>query len=167
MAWFSLVITSDHVYRGEREDKLAPLVERMLEERGHYLAYKTIVPNDPLMIRQAVLEAVSRADVVLVTGGTGLSRKDVSVDVLEKIAERRVPGFGELHRARSRERVGTKAILSRASAYTIGGKLVAVSPGSPDAVEIAVEILADIADHVRDMARGKSRWEASNCGGKQ
>ena len=165
MAWFSLVITSDHVYRGEREDRIAPLVERMLEERGHYLAYTTIVPNDPRMIRSAVLDAVSRADVVLVTGGTGLSKKDVSIDVLERIAERRVQGFGELHRARSLERVGTRAILSRASAYTIGSKLVAVSPGSPDAVEIAVEILADIADHVRDMGKGKSRWEASDCKG--
>ncbi len=165
MAWFALVVTSDRVYRGEKEDKLTPLAREYLEERGHLLVYRRIVPNNPFMIRQAVVDAASRADVVLVTGGTGLSKRDISIDVLESIADRRVPGFGELHRMRSMESVGLRAILSRASAYMIGGTLIAVSPGSPDAVRVSLEILAGIADHVRDLARGKSHWDAKACGG--
>ncbi|MCE4600040.1 MAG: molybdenum cofactor biosynthesis protein MoaB [Desulfurococcales archaeon] len=165
MAWFALVVTSDRVYRGEKEDRLTPLAREYLEEMGHLLAYRRVVPNNPFMIRQAVVDAASRADVVLVTGGTGLSKRDVSIDVLEAIADRRVPGFGELHRMRSVESVGLRATLSRASAYMIGGTLVAVSPGSPDAVRVSLEILAEIAGHVRDMARGKSHWDAKACEG--
>ncbi len=159
MAWFSLVITSDKVYRGERRDEIRPLVESFLASRGHYLAYTRIVPNDPVMIRRAVIDAISRSDVTLVTGGTGLSDRDISIDVISSIAERVVPGFGELHRMKSLETVGYRAMLSRASAYMIGKRLIAVSPGNPDAVRVALEILVEIADHIRDMAQGVSHWD--------
>ncbi len=159
MAWFSLIVTSDRVYRGEREDKITPMVREFLEWKGHYLAYNTIVPNNHAMIRNAVLKGISMSDVTLVTGGTGLSRRDISIDVVESIADRIVPGFGELHRLRSLESVGERSILSRTSAFMIGSKLVAVSPGNPDAVRIALEILVEIADHIREIALGASHWD--------
>lgn len=165
MVWFSLVVTSDRVYRGEREDKLTPLVREYLERKGHVLIHSTIVPNDPGMIRRAVLDAASRGDIVLVTGGTGPSKRDVTVNVLERIAERRLEGFGEAHRLKSMEKVGYKALLSRASAYQIGHSLIIVSPGAPGAVEVALEMAMDVAEHVKAIAQGASRWD-KGCPGK-
>jgi len=153
-----LVVTSDRVYRGEREDRITPLVEERLAREGHLLVYKTVVPNDRGMIRRAVLDAASRAEMVLVTGGTGLSRRDISVDVLEEVAWRRVPGFGERHRLLSYERVGGRALASRAMAYLVGSAIVAVSPGNPDAVGISLDILLDMGEHAVEMVRGASHW---------
>jgi molybdenum cofactor biosynthesis protein B len=159
LAWFALVVTSDRVFKGEKEDKITPLVREYLQSQDHILVYTKIVPNDPVLIRQAILEAASRAHVVLVTGGTGLSKRDITVDVAEKIAARKVPGFGEYHRQLSRESVGLRSLLSRVSAYMIGGTLIMVSPGNPDAVRVSLEILNEVADHIRDMAKGLSHWD--------
>ena len=164
MARFALVVTSDRVYRGEREDEVTPLVEEILESRGHVLAYSVVAPNDPLVIRRRVVEAVSRADVVLVTGGTGPSPRDVSVDVVEALADRVLPGLGEEHRRRSRERVGFGALVSRTGGYVVGGSLVYVSPGSPDAVRLALEIILEGVDHLVPQLRGEPH--RSHCPGR-
>lgn len=156
MADFSLVVTSDRVYKGEKEDKITPMVKAALDASGHRLVYWSIAPNDPEKIREAVGEACRRARIVLVTGGTGISPRDVSVDVVAGIAERELPGFGEAHRRLSWESVGPRAVLSRASAFILpGGCLVAVSPGNPDAVRVALEILVPIADHAVDQLSGR------------
>ncbi|MEB3817065.1 MAG: MogA/MoaB family molybdenum cofactor biosynthesis protein, partial [Desulfurococcales archaeon] len=67
----------------------------------------------------------------------------------------RVPGFGEAHRRISWDRVGEKAMLSRASAYVVGDCFVAVSPGNPDAVEVALDLLIPVADHIEEQLSGK------------
>lgn len=164
MARFSLIVTSDKVYRGERRDEVTPLVSSILEGTRHVLVYARVVPNNPAVIRSAVLDAASRSDIVVVTGGTGLSKRDVSVDVLERISPRRLDGFGEAHRLRSLESVRHKAILSRAGAYQVGSSLVAVSPGSLDAVRVTMEVLLEIADHVREMIHGASHWDTQADG---
>ena len=165
MARFALLVTSDRVYRGEREDEVTPLVQEVLESRGHLLAYRAVVPNDPWVIRRRLVEALTWADVVLVTGGTGPSPRDVSVDVVESLAEKRLPGLGEEHRRRSRERVGFGALVSRTGGYIVGGRLVYVSPGSPDAVRLALEILLEGVEHLVAQARGAPHRPACPHGG--
>ena len=152
MARWALVVTSDRVFYGEREDRVTPLVSRRLEEEGHVLAYKAVVPNDPVLIRRAVVEAASWAPLVLVTGGTGASPRDVSVDVVESLADKKLPGLGEEFRRRSLASAGPRALLSRAEAFIVGGSLVFVSPGSPDAVRTALELLVEVDEHaVREL----------------
>lgn len=164
MVRFSLVITSDRVYRGEKEDKITPFVSAYLAEKNHILSHRVVVPNNASMIRSAILDAVSRSDIVIVTGGTGISNRDISVDVVERISNRKLDGFGEIHRMKSMESVGLRSILSRVSAYQIGSSLVVVSPGSLDAVRVTLEIIVNVAEHAKDMARGVSHWEKHKVG---
>jgi molybdenum cofactor biosynthesis protein B len=153
----SLVVTSDRVFRGEKEDLVTPLVKKLLSENGHELVYSAIVPNDPEEIKRKVLEACENARIVLATGGTGISPRDVTVDVIKSLSSKEVPGYGELHRYLSYKRVKEKAILSRVSAFVIENRcFVATSPGNPDAVEVSLEILVKIMSHVEDQLLGKS-----------
>jgi len=157
---FGLVVTSDRVYRGEKEDRVTPLVRERLEAAGHELVYSTIAPNDAEAIRRGVEEACQAAEIVLVTGGTGISPRDISVDVVASMAYRRIPGFGEAHRRASWEEVGERAMLSRADAFIVrtnGSKpcFVAVSPGSPSAVGLALTLILPVAQHIVDQLSGK------------
>ncbi len=146
---FCLVVTSTRVYRGEKPDMLTPLVKNLVESAGHRLVSSAVVPNDPAMINDAVGVAVERCDVVLVTGGTGPSPRDVSVDVVASMADREFPGFGEIFRLLTYQRHGPVAWLSRASAYVVNWKLVVVVPGSEDAVKLALkELLLPEVGHV-------------------
>ena len=151
----ALVVTSDSVFRGEKPDRVTPLVEEYASSRGHRLAYRRVVPNDPDAVEEAVLEAAGRARVVIVTGGTGIAPHDITVDVVARLSSREVPGFGEAHRAESYRQVGPRAILSRASAYIVRGAFVAVTPGSPQAVRTALEILDPVMEHIVEQLEGR------------
>ncbi|WP_209442495.1 MogA/MoaB family molybdenum cofactor biosynthesis protein [Pyrolobus fumarii] len=152
---FGLVVTGDRVYRGEIEDRVTPLVKSVLEERGHKLLARLIAPNNIYLIMHAVLTLVVRDDIdaVIVSGGTGPRPRDISVDAVERIADRRLPGFGEEFRRRSLESTGMRAILSRAEAFIVNRRPVFVIPGSPDATRTALGIILDIIGHLVYEAR--------------
>ncbi len=156
MVEIALVVTSDKVFRGEKKDLVTPLAKKFLEENGHLLVYSTVVPNNLLKIREEVLKACERARIVLVTGGTGISPRDMSIEAVKCLSTKELPGFGEMHRYLSYKRVKEKALLSRATAFVIESKcFVALSPGNPDAVEVSLDILNSIASHVEDQLLGK------------
>ncbi len=153
----ALVVTSDRVYRGEKHDQVRPVVEGLIEEkyRDLKLVYYRVVPNRRDYIRSAVLEAVNTGDVVIVSGGTGISPRDVSVEAVSPLARKEIPGFGELHRRLSMDQIGLRAMLSRAAAYIVGSSLVAVTPGNPKAVELALEIIYPVIGHIVEEIRGR------------
>lgn len=155
MVSFSLVVTSDRVYKGEKTDEVTPLVKERLAREGHPLLYSVIVPNSPDAIKSAILDAASRTDVVLVSGGTGPSPKDISYDVVKGLASKELPGFGELFRLKSLDSVGSGVILTRASAFVVGHSLVVVVPGSPSAMGIALDILMPIVNHAVEQIHGE------------
>ncbi|MDP8002815.1 MAG: MogA/MoaB family molybdenum cofactor biosynthesis protein [Caldisphaera sp.] len=154
MARFALVVTSDSVYYGNKKDEITPIVEDMIKNSNHELNFKTIVKNDKDEILNAVNNAIKFADIVLITGGTGISPNDISIDTVKPLARDTLPGFGEIHRAKSLNEVGYRAILSRATAFIIGRSIVAVSPGNPSAVKLSLEILIPIADHASEQLKG-------------
>ncbi len=132
----------------------------ILKEKGYEVNRITVIPNDYKVIHSTVLKAVRESDAVLVIGGTGPSPRDISVDVVEKLSWRHLPGFGELFRYRTYEEIGFKAVYTRAGLYLVDGSAVVVIPGSPNAVDIALEILSGTIDHVIEEARrikGKHR----------
>ncbi len=102
-----------------------------------------VVRDEPNQIRAAVDELVADARIVIVNGGTGISRRDTTYDTLAALLEKTLPGFGELFRMLSWEQVGSAAMLSRATAGTYRGAVLVSVPGSPKAVALAWEKLLE------------------------
>ena len=139
------------------DDTSGTLIGALLQASGHQARAHQIVPDDANAIREAVLRVLARADVdaVIATGGTGVSPRDVTPDTLEPLFEKRLAGFGELFRMLSYQEIGAAAVLSRATAGTVAGKVVYVMPGSSAAVRLAMEklILPELAHIVGQLRR--------------
>ncbi len=150
MVKLALIITSDSVYKGLKADEITPLVA---SDSRFELVFSKIIPNDISEIRMSVLEASKVADVILITGGTGVSHRDVTIEAVESIASKRIPGLGEEHRRRSYLKVGARALISRTEGFIVGNTLVFASPGNPDAVKIALDIVAEVAEHCLEVLR--------------
>ena len=133
--------------RTEQDDTGGDLIARLLEEHGHSIVLRRIVPDEPELIQQTVAQSqVAGAAVLITTGGTGITRRDSTFEALDALLEKRLPGFGEIFRALSFPEIGPAAMLSRATAGSIGQLLVFALPGSPHAVGLAMErlILPDL-----------------------
>ena len=149
-----LITCSDS--RAEGDDKSGRVLREGLELAGHSVVGQVIVQDDADAIRGALHAAeLSGARAVLFTGGTGLTRRDQTVDTLRPLLDRELPGFGELFRMLSFEAVGSAAWLSRALAGTHGELIVFALPGSPDAARLALErlILPELGHAVRELSR--------------
>ena len=151
---WALVITSDRVKKDPSLDKITPVIEALLESNGHSLVYRAIVGNDPVEILWALASALREADVVLVTGGTGPNPGDISADIASRLCDRVLPGIGEEFRRRSLGKGVANAMLSRALGCGFAGRLVAVSPGNPDAAETMARLLLEVAEHAVEQLRG-------------
>jgi molybdopterin adenylyltransferase len=130
----------------------------LLTEAGFGVTAHRIVLDEPDAIRSAVQGAIAEgADAVVTTGGTGVAPRDVTVEVLAALFEKTLDGFGEAFRRLSWDAIGPRAVLSRAAAGIVGGRFVAALPGSPKAVELAVnEVLVPILEHAVRLARGET-----------
>lgn len=113
------------------------------ENAGAVVSGYRIVRDEPREVRDAVDELVAEAEVVVVNGGTGVSRRDTTYDTLAGMLEKTLPGFGELFRMLSFEQVGAAAMLSRATAGTYRGSVIISVPGAPKAVTLAWEKLIE------------------------
>lgn len=130
-------------------------LSRELVTAGHKVHSQRIIRDEPAEIEAALDEAVtSNVQAVIFNGGTGVSRRDTTFDVLERKLERVLPGFGEIFRMLSYEQVGAAAMMSRATAGVYNGKAVISTPGSPEAVRLAWERL--IAPELKHLA-----WEVA------
>jgi len=129
--------------RTRQNDTGGDRVAELLSAGGHRVAVREIVPDDADAIAAALRTALARDDVraVILTGGTGVAPRDVTPEAVEPLLDRVVPGFGELFRALSYEDIGSAALLSRALAGLVAGKVVFVLPGSRGAVTLALEKL--------------------------
>ncbi len=136
----AIVTVSDT--RKAETDTNAHYLRPQIEALGHLVADYRLVKDEPAQI-QAILEelAAGPAQLILFNGGTGISPRDTTYDVLSRNLEKVLPGFGELFRMLSYEQVGAAAMLSRATAGVYRGKVVISTPGSPAAVQLAWEKL--------------------------
>jgi molybdenum cofactor biosynthesis protein B len=125
------------------DDTGGALVAELLEAAGHGVAAREIVRDESEAIAAVLRQLVAREDVraVIFTGGTGVAPRDVTPDTVEPALERVLPGFGELFRMLSYAEIGSAALLSRALAGLVAGKVVFVLPGSRGAVRLGMEKL--------------------------
>jgi molybdenum cofactor biosynthesis protein B len=126
----------------------------LLKDLGYEVEYLGIVNDDVAMIREKLFDAISQgSDVVIITGGTGLSRRDLTIEAVKPLLEKEIEGFGEILRIESYKRIGPPAAMTRATAGAINKKIVIALPGSPDAVKLAVEIFGKELPHFVYIAR--------------
>ena len=135
----ALMITSDT--RTPENDETGKTAMRLLEEEGHRVAAYVIVENDEVRIK-GTFEGFTKDEmiqVIITSGGTGISSKDRTVDAVSDLFDKELPGFGELFRRLSFEEIGEAAMFSRATAGVIGRKLVFCLPGSRGAMGTALK----------------------------
>lgn len=147
----AFVITSSDT-RNAKTDKSGALIRDALEGAGHTIVGHVVVQDDPVALRGALEQAAQGgARAVIITGGTGIARRDQVVETLRPLLEKELPGFGELFRALSFQEIGSAAMLSRAVAGTMNGMIVFALPGSSNAVRLGMEklILPELGHAVR------------------
>lgn len=138
--------------RTEETDTSGALIRELLEKDGHQVTGHQIVPDDPERIQEAVRAAMDhpRTQVVITNGGTGISARDSTYEVVSAVLDKRIDGFGELFRQLSFQEIGSAAMMSRAVAGVAGKCVIIAVPGSRSAVRLAMEEL--ILPELRHMA---------------
>jgi molybdenum cofactor biosynthesis protein B len=129
----------------------------LLAEHGHAVVDRTIVRDEPTEVARLVRDHAARHDVeaIITTGGTGLSRRDATYEALVTLFDKRLEGFGELFRALSFEAIGPPAMLSRACAGVVNGRILFALPGSEHAVRLAMTrlILPELGHIRRELTK--------------
>jgi molybdenum cofactor biosynthesis protein B len=141
--------------RSEATDSSGAAIVQMLTSAGHTIAGRKILRDDPDPVAAAVRGATVSADVVITTGGTGISSRDSTFEAVARLMDKRLDGFGELFRMLSYQEIGAAAMLSRACAGTIRKTALFALPGSEKAVRLAMEklILPELGHVVRELKR--------------
>jgi molybdenum cofactor synthesis domain-containing protein len=141
---------------GERVDESGPAMRSALAAAGFDVVHESLVPDDVERVATAILGAIrAGANVVLTTGGTGLSPNDVTPEATRRVIDREVPGIAEALRAKSLEKT-PHGMLSRGVAGAVGTALVVNVPGSPRAVRESLEVLLPVLPHAVELLSGKS-----------
>jgi len=143
--------------RTDANDTGGQAIRELLETGGHRITGHAIVRDDPDAVTSAVAGWLSdaRTQVIITTGGTGITSRDGTFETIDRLLEKRLTGFGELFRMLSYEQIGAAAMMSRAIAGTVRGKAIFVLPGSPDAVRLAMTklILPELGHVVQQLGR--------------
>lgn len=138
----------------EADDISGAIIIDALHRHGHAARY-TLLPDEIDMIRNWFEKAVMDADAIITTGGTGLAPGDVTIEAIEPLLDRAMPGFGEIFRAKSMDEIGYAAMLTRAIAGVASGCAVFCMPGSPNAVKLGMQMIVSEIGHVVEHVRGR------------
>jgi molybdopterin adenylyltransferase len=152
----AIITVSTRGAAGQRDDESGPAMRDALAAAGHDVIHTDLVPDDAARIATAILSAVrGGANVVLTSGGTGLSPNDVTPEATRRVIDREVPGIAEALRARSLEKT-PHGMLSRGVAGAVGPTLVINLPGSPRAVRESLEVLLPVLPHAVELLAGET-----------
>jgi len=162
MAFKVAILTiSDRGSKGEREDSSGPLIEEMVKDLPGSVIHYEIIPDEKDRIASALKKSADqlRADLILTTGGTGLSPRDVTPDATLQVIDKEVPGFAEAMRAESLKKT-PHAMISRAICGIRGASLIVNLPGSPKSVRENLSVILPALPH----ALSKLKGDPSECG---
>lgn len=147
----AVITVSDRGYRGEREDQSGPMLRRMLADAGWNVVYKRTLPDERAMIQDELIACADRSiNLVLTTGGTGFSPRDITPEATLAVIERETRGIPEAMRAESM-RITPRGCLSRAAAGIRGNTLIVNLPGSPKAAKENLEVVLPALRHGIEM----------------
>ena len=129
--------------RTDDTDTSGRAIAAMLTDAGHTVVSRAIVKDDAAQVKSAIERQIASGtvDVVISTGGTGISPRDTTFEAVDSLLEKRLDGFGELFRMLSYQQIGSSAMMSRATAGLSAGRVVIALPGSEGAVRLAMEKL--------------------------
>ncbi|HEV1997947.1 MAG TPA: MogA/MoaB family molybdenum cofactor biosynthesis protein [Candidatus Dormibacteraeota bacterium] len=153
MARVVVITVSDRVARGAAEDLSGPAVADCIRLSGLDVEPVQVVPDDPVDLEAAIVGAAARAQLVVTTGGTGISPRDHTPEVTARVADYLVPGLGEEMRRVGREKT-PMAILSRGLVAVVGRSLVINLPGSQAGAVESLEAILPVIPHALDQLAG-------------
>jgi molybdopterin adenylyltransferase len=153
MITVAVLTMSDKGSKGEREDLSGPLIEDMIKVIGAEVKYCEILPDEKEIIKEKLIEYSKKADLILTTGGTGLSPRDVTPEATLEVIDRQVPGIAEAMRSAGLKKTN-RSMLSRAVAGVKGRSLIINLPGSPKAVKENLSVILDVIPHAIEKIKG-------------
>jgi molybdopterin adenylyltransferase len=156
-----VITVSDRGYRGEREDASGEVIREMVQGVGAEVAFSTIVPDEREEIKRALLQGADEIglDLMVTTGGTGVSPRDVTPDATREVIEWEIPGFAEAMRMAGLKKT-PHAMISRALCGVRGHTLIVNLPGSPKAVREGLEVILPALSHTIAKIQG----DPEECG---
>ena len=154
----AVITVSDKGFAGEREDTAGPAICEMLKEAGYEIRHKSVVPDEQDQIENELIRCVDELDIALVvtTGGTGFSPRDITPEATIAVCTRMTPGIPEAMRAES-FKITNRAILSRQQAGIRSDSLIINLPGSPKAAKENLVAVLPALEHGLEMLRGEKR----------
>jgi molybdenum cofactor synthesis domain-containing protein len=157
-----VVTVSDSVHAGRNEDRAGPLLATRLEEAGFHVVERRVVPDGTGPVSSVLDElATDFAGLIVTTGGTGFSQRDLTPEGTLEVLDREAPGLAEAMRA-----VNPLGRLSRGRAGTIGRALVINTPGSPTGAIESLEAVLDVLTHALDLLSGGAFQHPPDTGGR-
>lgn len=153
---YAVVVLSDRASQGLYQDNSGTLLRDFCKERGGREEFYKVISDERQALQKVLADSSEcRVDVLLLTGGTGISKRDITPDVMKELSAKEVVGFGELQRQFG-SRFTPTSWLSRSSAYVVGETLVVLFPGSPKAVQQGLACVGSLIPHAIRMLRGEA-----------
>jgi molybdopterin adenylyltransferase len=149
----SVITVSDSCFRGERVDVSGPIVADMLKAKGFQMIAHLVVPDEQTEIEDALRQQCQVASLVVSTGGTGITARDVTPEATRAVCERLLDGFAELMRSEGRKQTQFAA-LSRSLSGTRGQSLIVNVPGSPNGARTSLDAVLPLIPHVLTLLQG-------------
>src|SRR5262245_20054217 len=143
--------------RTEATDTGGSAIASLLEQAGHAVARRTIGKEEPALVRGVIERQLANPEVqvIITTGGTGITSRDSTYEAIDTLLQKRLDGFGELFRMLSYQQIGPAAMMSRATAGLVAGRIVVSLPGSEAAVRLAMErlLIPELGHMVQQASR--------------
>lgn len=157
----AVLTLSDKGSKGERKDASGPEIEKLVKKINAEIVSTDILPDEKDRIKKKLISLCKKADLVLTTGGTGVSPRDVTPDATREVITYEIPGIAEAMRAESLKKT-PYAMISRAVAGVRGNTLIINLPGSPKAVRENLSVILPVLGHTIEKIQGSTE----ECGSK-
>lgn len=155
----AILTLSDKGSKGEREDRSGPAIKEILKAIDADVCYYDVLPDEKDLIKEKLIDYTNKVDLIITTGGTGLSPRDVTPEATREVIEREIPGIPEIMRIEGMKKT-PRAMLSRAVAGIRRDTLIINLPGSPAAVKENLQVILDTIPHAIEKIKG----DTTECG---